>query len=275
VPNRELLALGAANVGGGLFSAMPAGGGTTQTAVNRNAGAKSQMAELVTAAGALAILLLFAPLIAFMPQAALAAVVVAYSVGLIRPQEFVQIRRVRTMEFRWALIAFAGVVLLGTLKGILVAVVASLFALAHQAYSPQVYELSRIRGTGLFRRRSAEHPDDERIPGLLLVRVLGRVFFANAERIGDLIWAMVETEKPRVIVLDCRAIFDLEYTALKMMAEAEQKLRRAGMELWLVSLDPTVQATVERSSLGAALGSGRMFHNMEAAVEKFQEEKDK
>jgi SulP family sulfate permease len=273
VPNRELLALGAANVCGGLFSAMPAGGGTTQTAVNRNAGAKTQLAELVTAASALAILLLFAPLIAFMPQAALAAVVVAYSVGLIQPQEFVQIRRVRTMEFRWALIAFAGVVLLGTLKGILVAVVASLFALAHQAYNPQVYELSRIRGTALFRRRSEQHPDDERIAGLLLVRVLGRVFFANAERIGDMIWAMVEVEKPRVIVLDCRAIFDLEYTALKMMAEAEQKLRRAGMELWLVSLDPTVKATVERSSLGAALGPERMFLNVEAALEKFQEER--
>jgi MFS superfamily sulfate permease-like transporter len=233
------------------------------------------MAELVTAASALAILLLFAPLIAFMPQAALAAVVVAYSVGLIQPQEFVQIRQVRTMEFRWALIAFAGVVLLGTLKGILVAVVASLFALAHQAYSPHVYELGRIRGTARFRRRSDEHPDDERIAGLLLVRVLGRVFFANAERIGDLIWAMVETEKPRVIVLDCRAIFDLEYTALKMMAEAEQKLRGAGMELWLVSLDPTVQATVERSSLGAAIGPERIFHNVEAAVARFQEEAGK
>jgi MFS superfamily sulfate permease-like transporter len=252
---------------------MPAGGGTTQTAVNRSAGAKSQLAELVTAASALAILLLFAPLIAYMPQAALAAVVVAYSVGLIQPQEFRKIRQVRTMEFRWALIAFAGVVLLGTLQGILVAVIASLFALGHQAYNPQVYELARIRGTALFRRRSQEHPDDERIAGLLLVRVLGRVFFANAERIGDLIWAMVEREKPRVIVLDCRAIFDLEYTALKMMAEAEQKLRHAGMELWLVSLDPTVQATVERSSLGAALGRERIFHNVEAAVARFQEAK--
>jgi sulfate permease, SulP family len=273
LPNGELLALGAANVVGGLFSAMPAGGGTTQTAVNRNAGAKSQMAELVTAASALAILLLFAPLIAFMPQAALAAVVVAYSVGLVQPREFRQIRRVRAMEFRWALIAFAGVVPLGTLKGILVAVIVSLVALAQQAYSPPVYALGRKRDTTVFRPLSEEHPHDEQWPGLLIVRVDGRIFFANAQRIGDLIWLLVENSKPRVVVLDCRAIIDLEYTALKMMAEAEEKLRNSGTELWLAALNPVVHAMVERSSLGAALGPERVFLNVEAAVAKFQEGK--
>ena len=130
MPNRELLALGLANVGGGLFGAMPAGGGTSQTAVNRRAGAKTQLAQLVTAAGALATLLLLAPFIALMPKAALAAVVIVYSFDLIKPSEFAAIRRVRTTEFRWALIAFAGVMVLGTLQGIVVAVIASLLSLA-------------------------------------------------------------------------------------------------------------------------------------------------
>ena len=138
-PNQELLAIGLGNVAGGLFGAMPAGGGTTQTAVNRKAGAQTQVAELVTAAAAMATLLLFAPVIALMPQAALAAVVVAYSFDLIKPAEFDAICRVRRIEFGWALIAFAGVVLLGTLKGILVAVIASLLSLAQQAYNPPVY----------------------------------------------------------------------------------------------------------------------------------------
>jgi anti-anti-sigma factor len=270
--NRELLALGAANAGGGLFGAMPAGGGTSQTAVNRLAGAKTQLAELVTAATALAILLLFAPLIAFMPQAALAAVVVAYSIGLIQPKEFRNIRAIRTMEFRWALIAFAGVVLLGTLQGILVAVVASLFGLAHQAYTPLVYALGRKRGTTVFRPLSKDHPEDERFAGLLLVRVEGRIFFANAQRVGDLIWPLLERDKPRVVVLDCRAILDLEYTALKMISEAEEKLRRSGVELWLAALNPTVYEMVERSGLGAALGHERMFLNLQAAVEKYEKE---
>ena len=130
VPNQELRALGVANFIGGLFGAMPAGGGTTQTAVNRRAGAHSQMAELVTAAAAVATMVLLAPLIAWMPHAVLAAVVVAYSVELISPAEFRVIARVRRTEVYWAVIAFAGVALLGTLKGILVAVIASLVALA-------------------------------------------------------------------------------------------------------------------------------------------------
>jgi high affinity sulfate transporter 1 len=271
LPNRELFALGLANVGGGLFGAMPAGGGTSQTAVNRLAGAKSQVAELVTAAGALATLLLLAPFIALMPKAALAAVVVVYSFYLIKPSEFVAIRRVRTAEFRWALIALAGVVVLGTLQGIVVAVIVSLLSLAWQAYNPPVYALGRKRGTTVFRPVSAEHPDDEQWPGFLVMRMEGRLFFANAERVADLLWSKVEQARPEVLLLDCRAIFDMEYTALKVLAEVEDKFRRAGCELWLAALNPAVFEVVERSRLGGTLGHSRMFLNMQAAVEKFQQ----
>jgi high affinity sulfate transporter 1 len=270
LPNRELLALGLANVGGGLFGAMPAGGGTSQTAVNRLAGAKSQAAELVTATGALATLLLLAPFIALMPKAALAAVVIVYSLDLIKPSDFVEIRRVRTAEFRWALVALAGVVLLGTLQGIVIAVIVSLLSLAWQAYNPPVYAVGRKRGTAVFRPVSPEHPDDEQWPGLLMIRLEGRVFFANAQRVGDQMWPMVEAAKPSVVLLDFRAVTDLEYTALKMLCEAEEKLRGAGRQLWIAGLNPAVFEVVERSRLGAALGHERMFLDMQAAVEKFQ-----
>ncbi len=270
LPNRELFALGLANVGGGLFGAMPAGGGTSQTAVNRRAGAKTQFAELVTAAGALATLLLLAPLIAMMPKAALAAVVIVYSFDLIKPSEFVEIRRVRTTEFRWALIAFAGVVVLGTLQGIVVAVVASLMSLASQAYNPPVYALGRKRGTTVFRQVSAEHPDDEQWPGLLMLRTEGRLFFANAERVADKIWSQVERSAPSVLLLDCRAVFDVEYTALKMLDEGRERLLRRDCDVWLAGLNPAVFDVIERSRFGAALGRERMFLDMQAAVEEFQ-----
>jgi high affinity sulfate transporter 1 len=273
VPNQELLAIGAANVAGGFFGAMPAGGGTTQTAVNRSAGAHTQMAELVTAAVALATLLLLAPLISMMPNATLAAVVVVYSVGLIKLGEFREISRVRKTEFYWAVVAFAGVALLGTLRGILVAVITSLLALAQQAYSPPVYVVGRKRNTHVFRPVSPEHPDDESWPGLLIVRVEGRVFFANAQRIGDKIWPLVDQVKPSVIVIDCSAIFDIEYTALKMLAEAEERLERDGITLWLAALNPNVFGAVSRSKLGEKLGRERMFFNLQAAVERYQQAK--
>ena len=270
VPNQELLAVGLANVAGGFIGAMPAGGGTSQTAVNRAAGARTQLAELVTAAAALATLLLLAPLIALMPQAALAAVVVVYSLGLIKPGEFLAIRRVRKIEFRWALIALVGVMILGTLKGILFAVIVSVLALAQQAYSPPVYALGRKRGTNVFRARSKEHPDDESWPGLLILRTEGRAFFANAQQIGDKMWPLVEQERPSVVVIDCSALIDIEYTALKMMTEAEEKLRADGIELWLAALNPAVLEVVKNSRLGEVLGQQRMFFNVQTAVERYQ-----
>jgi len=269
-PNQELLAVGLANFAGGWLGGMPAGGGTTQTAVNRKAGAKTQVAELVTAAAALATLLVLAPLIGLMPQAALAAVVVAYSLELIRPAEFGEIRRVRHVEFYWALIAFAGVVFLGTLNGILVAVIASLLALAQQTFNPPVYVMGRKRGTDVFRPLSTEHPDDETWPGLLIVRVEGRIFFANAQRVFDRVRPLIEQARPSVLVLHCRAITDIEYTAVKMLGEAEERLRAEGIALWLTSLNPEALAMIRRSKLGERLGRERMLFNLEAAVRKFE-----
>ena len=267
-PNQELLAVGMANVAGGLLGAMPAGGGTSQTAVNRMAGARTQVAELVTAAVAVATLLVLAPLIALMPQAVLAAIVVAYSVGLISPAQFRDILRVRRSEFWWGVIALLGVVLLGTLQGILVAVVASLVALAYQAYNPPVYVLGRKPGTQVFRPKG-EHADDETWPGLLLLRTEGRVFFANAPGIGEKMLALVDETAPSVVVLDCSPIPDIEYTALKMMMEADTKLRARGIELWVAALNPEVLTVFRKAGFADRLGRERMLFNLQAAVDKF------
>jgi len=272
--NRELLATGIANVGGGLLGAMPGGGGTSQTAVNRLAGARSQMAELVTAAMTLVTMLLLGPLLALMPQATLAAVVIVYSVGLIKPKEFREILRVRRTEFIWAVIAFAGVMLVGTLKGIIVAIIASIVALAYQVANPPLRVLARKPGTNVFRPRSEEHPEDEIFPGLLILRPEGRIFFANAEQVAHKIWQQIEIAQPRIVALDLRAVFDLEYTALKMFVGAEKKYRERGIRLWLVGMNPEVLSVTRRSSLGEALGREGMYFNLEAAVTKYLGEVD-
>ena len=267
--NQELLATGLANVGGAFLGAMPAGGGTTQTAVNRLAGARTQMAELVTAGICLVTMLLLSPLIALMPQATLAAVVIVYSITLIQPEEFWAILRIRRTEFTWALTALAGVVLLGTLKGIIVAIVVSLVALAYQSVDPPVHVLQRKPGTNVFRPRSVEHPEDETFPGLLLLRLEGRIFFANAEHIAQKIKPLVAEAKPTIVVLDLSGVSDVEYTALKMLIEAEKRQRERGVSLWLVGLNPEVLAVVQRSPLGSILGHQSMHFNLEVAVAKY------
>jgi sulfate permease, SulP family len=268
-PNQELAATGLANAGGALLGAMPSGGGTTQTAVNRLAGARTQLAELVTAAAALLTILFLAPLIGLMPQATLAAVVIVYSIGLIKPADFRHILDIRRTEFIWALTALAGVVLLGTLQGILVAIVVSLVALAYQTADPPVRVLGRKPGTDVFRPRSKEHPEDEIFPGLLMIQLEGRVFFANAERIGEKIKALADESKPRVVALDLSGVPDLEYTALRMLIDAEKRERERGVSVWLVGLNPEVLSVIQRSSLGNALGRERMHFNLELAVAKY------
>ena len=191
-PNRELLATGLGNVAGALLGAMASGGGTSQTIVNRRAGARTQLAELVTAGGTLLTLLFLAGLVGSMPNTTLAAVVIIAAIGLIKPAEFRAISRIRRMEFLWALGSVAGVVLLGTLNGILVAVVLSLVGLVQQAASPPLYVLGRKPGTNVFRPASSENPGDETFPGLLIVRTEGRIFFANAPGLWARIRELVE-----------------------------------------------------------------------------------
>jgi sulfate permease, SulP family len=170
----------------------------------------------------------------------------------------------------WAVTAFAGVVVLGTLRGILVAVVISLLSLAQQAYTPTVYALGRKRGTTVFRQLSPEHPDDETWPGLLILRSEGRLFFANAERVADRSRVFIDAQRPRVLVFDFRAIFDIEYTALQMFARIDERLAAEGITLWLAGLNPDSLAVVRRSPLGERLGRQRMFANVEAAVREYE-----
>jgi high affinity sulfate transporter 1 len=268
--NRELVATGAANLGGALLGAMPAGGGTSQTAVVRAAGGRSQKASLVTAATAAATMLLLAPLLGLLPNATLAAIVIVYSVGLIQPLEFLAIRKVRTMEFRWAIIAALGVLLFGTLQGIVVAIIVSLIGLSSQSAHPRVSVIGRKRGADVLRPLSPEHPDDETFEGLLILRPEGRMFFVNAQYVSDQIHLLVEKHKPRVLAVDMSRVPDIEYSALQMLMDGEKRWTEGGTEIWLVGLNPGVMEVARNAGLDERLGRERLLFNARAAIERYQ-----
>jgi sulfate permease, SulP family len=268
--NRELVATGAANLGGALFGAMPAGGGTSQTAVVRTVGGRSQKASLVTAGTALATMLLLAPVLGLMPHATLAAVVIVYSVGLIQPSEFLAIRKVRTMEFRWAVIAALGVLVFGTLQGIVVAIIVSLIGLASQTAHPRVSVIGRKRGADVLRPLLPEHPDDETFEGLLIVRPEGRLYFANVQDVVERINALVAQHKPRVLALDMSRVPDIEYSALQTLVEGERRATERGAVVWLAGLNPGVLEVVRNSGLDRRLGRERLLFNARAVIERFQ-----
>ena len=134
--------------------------------------------------------------------------------------------------------------------------------------------LGRKPGTNVFRPRSTEHPEDETFPGLLLLHLEGRIFFVNffvnAERIANKMRPLIAQANPKVVALDLSAVNDLEYTALKMLTEAEKRSRERGILLWLVGLQPEVLPTIRRSPLGKTPGRERMFFNLEQAVAMYQ-----
>jgi MFS superfamily sulfate permease-like transporter len=249
--DQELFALGVANVTGGFTQAYPAGGGTSQTAVNDQAGAKSQIAQVVTAVVVMGTLLFLASLIGRMPQATLGALVLVAAAGLIKVGEFQRIARFRCTELGWALAALAGVVLLGTLQGIVAAVMLSMLVLIYYANRPL-----------------ADHPDDATFPGLLL-RSEGMLYFASAPRAIERYWAAIRAAQPRVVVLECSATPGIEYTALGLLSDFKEQLADRGVTLWLAALNPEALRAVEDSPLGQRLTHERMFFNLEAAVEAF------
>lgn len=270
--NRELVATGLGNLGGALLGAMPAGGGTSQTAVVRATGGHSQAVSIVTAGMAFATMLLLSGLLGYLPHATLAAIVIYYSVGLIQPREFLAIRKVRPMEFHWALVATFGVLLFGTLQGITVAIVVSLVSLAYQTARPHVYVLGRKRGTDVLRPLSEDHPDDETFPGLLIVRPEGRLFFLNADYVKEQVIALETQYHPHVVVWDMSAVPDIEYSALQALIEGEKHLGELGASLWLAGLNPGVLEMVRRAGFDEKLGSERMLFNAHAAILHYQDQ---
>ncbi len=269
--NRELLAIGAANVAAAFAGGMPSGGGASQTAVAEKAGTRSQMAQWVNAAMVLLCLLFLSRVISYLPKAALGALVLVIAASMIKPANFRAILQVRRTEFIWALVTAAGVIVLGTLNGILIAVAISILTLLYQANHPPVYAVVYNREKGIF-RRVGDHAGDETIPGLLMLRTEGRLTFANAANAAEKMRALASEYNPRVVVLECDAIPDIEYTALLMLTEGEQNLRARGISLWLAAINPDLLKVMERSDLVKTLGHDRMFYDLSSAVAAYRKE---
>jgi len=206
-----------------------------------------------------------------LPHATLAAVVIVYSIGLIQPKEFMAIKKVRIMEFRWALIACLGVLMFGTLQGIVVAIIVSLIGLASQTAHPRVSVIVRKPNTDVLRPQSPEHPEDEMIAGLLISRPEGRIYFVNIDNIIEQIMALVAQYQPRVLILDMSRITDIEYSALQRLVEGEQRTSQQGaITLWLAGLNPSVLEMVRHTDLAEKLGRERMMFNVRVAIERYQ-----
>lgn len=254
--NRELIALGAANAGAGLFSGFPIGSSLSKSAANDRAGAKTP-ASLVTAAAATALVALFlTPLFEPLPEATLGAIVVVAVAGMMKVGKMRQLWRLRRAEFWLAVIALLGVLVMPTLPALAIAVVVSLLVLVWRVSQPRLTFLGRARG-GIEQADLRTAPDAA-IPGLLIVRPDEMLFFANAAAVRDeVVRAAGEADPPAtVVLLDLALTPEVDMPAVDALEDLRQRLTAAGRELWLCHLQPGARDLLDRSGLLAALGPG-------------------
>ena len=268
--SRELIAIGAANLGAGLFQGFPGGGGTSQTAVNAQAGAKTQLSSLATCVVVILALTLLAPLFSFLPQATLGATVLVAALGLVRFDTFRRIAAVRQRDALLAILSAVVVLFLGPLEGILTAVALSMLTLLYELNHPQVYVLGRKHGSADF-RDLMHHPQDETIPGLLIVHPVGRVYFANADRVHHRVLELIRTAPApvKILLLDASSISDLEYTVLDMLERISRDLESFGVTMWAAALNPKPLEMMRRFNPVPQLQSKRLYPSVEEAVNAY------
>jgi len=269
--DRELLALGAASLAGGFFRAYPSGGGLSQTAVNSGSGARSQAAGLATAVVVALTLLVLAPAFSDLPLAVLGGIVLMVALGLAELSGLHDLRSFRLAEFRLALVAAVGVLLLGVLNGILVAVLISLLVLLWELNHPPIVILGRDPRSGAYRRITGDG-DLASTPGLLIVRVESRLFFANARRVMARLRDVVVSGDPlpAVVVLDASAITDIDVTAADAFEQLRDDLAARGIDLWVARLEGRTLDLEMRRPRWADDHQGRVYPTLDAAVEAFQ-----
>jgi MFS superfamily sulfate permease-like transporter len=242
--DQEMIGIGAANVAAGLFGGFPVSTSGSRTAVAERAGAKTQLTGLV-GAGLIAIMLVFLPgLLQYLPNATLGAVVIVASITLADIPATRKLYRQRPTEFALSMAAFAGVALLGVLPGILIAVTLSILTVFRRVWNPYRTVLGDVPGVPGF-HDVRMYPDAEQLPGLVMFRFDGPLFFANASTFRQEIRHLARQEpKPVWIVVAAEPITDIDTTASDMLEALDQELQAMGIELVFAELKDAVKLKI-------------------------------
>ncbi|MBX3248278.1 MAG: solute carrier family 26 protein [Myxococcales bacterium] len=255
-PSQELVGLGAANVAGSFFGAYPVTGGFSRTAVNAQAGAKTGLASLITAAVVGLTLLFLTPLFYYLPRAVLAAIILTAVAGLVDVHEVKHLWKVKRTDLALLVTTFVATLTLGIEEGILVGVGASLVAFVVRTTRPHVAILGRLPGTEEY-RNVANYPDAQRTPGVLALRIDAQFYFGNVTFLKETLKKeeLAMEERLRRVVLDATSINQLDSSAEAALAELWHAYRERGIDLVLAGVKGPVREVMERSGLWQKLGS--------------------
>ena len=268
-PNQELCAMGMANITSGLFGGMIVGGGMSGTAANDGAGARTQLSTITASMFVGLTLAFLLPLFRNLPEAVLGAIVVHAVTNLADVATLRYYAKLRTGSVWVAFAALLGVLQMGILRGLIFAVGLTLIALMHKLSSPQDSVLGRLPGTKNFVDVS-RYPDAEQVPGLLIFRPNGVLFFANANRVHHRLLELVKATGTslRVVIINLEASPEIDVTCLEMLRRLKGELQDSGVHLYFSRVADPVRDLFDRSGFLKEL-DGRLFRGVNAAVAAF------
>ena len=265
--NQESVAQSAANIGSGVLHGMPVSTSLSASSLNDHSGAKTGLASITSGVTVLLTLLFLAPLFSQLPKPVLGALIIeAVVMGMMNFPEMRRIYRVQKFDFWVAIAAIIGTLAFGVLAGVIIGIGLSLLWLVAVATHPRMAVLGREPGTQVF-RDVFENPDDEQIPGVVILRLDGGLFFATADALGDKVRAVIQAPDVRCVVLDCEGINFLDSQGSASIDDLLVLCRQADVTLRLARVKPAVRATLEREGTIERLGSEHVHGNVHRAVE--------
>jgi MFS superfamily sulfate permease-like transporter len=267
-----MVGLGAANLAAGFFQGFPISSSSSRTPVDEAAGARTQMTGVVGAL-AVALLLVAAPgLLRYLPGSALAAVVIASAIGLVEVGDLRRIYRIQRWEFWLSIGCLIGVVVLGAIPGIGLAIVIAVAEFLWDGWRPHSAVLGRADGVKGY-HDITRYPDARLVPGLVLFRWDAPLFFANAELFHDRVLdAVAASPTPvRWVVVAAEPVTSVDVTAADIVDKLDQTLHGSDIELCFAEMKDPVKDKLKRFGLFARLGEETFFPTLGAAVGRYLE----
>jgi SulP family sulfate permease len=270
--NRELTALGLANLTSSVSHGYAVSGSLARSALNAAAGARTQVAAIVAALCVGVTTLFFTPLFHYLPQATLAAILIVSSLRLIDTREIRYLFKVKITEGILLVFTFAATLALGIMPGLLLGIVASILLFITLNTRPNTAILGRLPNTNIF--RNVQHfPEAQTIPGLVILRIDASLYFANTVFLKEKVHEICRQHAAnlKALILDASAVNDLDSSADTALHQLSAEIRQKGIEFYIAGVKAPVRDVMKRSGLYAVLGSDHFFFTIDAAVKRFQD----
>jgi len=270
--NQELVAFGAGNVFTGLFQSFAVAASSSRTAVNDNSGGKSQLVGLIAAGLVIVFLLFFTSLLQDLPTVVLGAIIIVACIGLIDIQEFRSLNLMRHSEYYLAVFTLFGVLVIGILAGIALAVAFSLIVFIQRVYRPHSSVLGTVEGVDGY-HGIAPGEKNQVEPGLIVYGFDAPLFFANAPYFVDQIRELISTADPplKYFLLDATAIADIDSTAIEALMQVYEELREKGITLGIARANRPMRETMKLTGLEDHIGVDNFYPSVRTGVEAFRE----